>query len=256
MTLAGGPGASINDPTPTVADDNNVIDIVNSRNILVKDLTVNGGLNGILCAFFSHCHLSNVTVQGAVEGVGYARSTGNLTDNTTIQNNVFGGMSVIRNSHLRIVGLTVQTNGNPTDGAYGIFVDDNGHVDLFLSTIQDHDDGDGIIIGTGSHVGLFGTTVTGNGGAGVSVGPSSVLRVRGGLGQNVITGNGGDGIRLDHLTFLSVAGPRNITGNGGLDVNCTVSTAKTRGTGGSASPNLLVPGTPPNGTTNCTEPAP
>jgi len=45
-------------------------------------------------------------------------------------------------------------------------------------------------------------------------------------------------------------GPRTISGNGSPDVNCTVSTAKTEGTGGSATPNLG------GGTTNCTEPAP
>jgi hypothetical protein len=255
LTLAGAPGASINDPTPGVTDDNDVIDITGSRKITVRDLTINGGFDGITCLFFSECHLLNLTIQGGLEGVAFARSSGSVGDNTVIQNNS-NGMTVFRDSHVRIGplfttnGVTIQNNGNAIDGGSGIAVGDDSHVDIFQSTIQNHAFGDGVFIGTGSHVQLLGVSVTGSGGNGVSVGPSSVLRLLGGLGTNVITASVGHGIALDHLTYLQINGPRSITGNAAPDVNCTVSTAKTRGTGGGVTPNLG------GGTTNCTEPAP
>jgi len=251
LTLKGNPGASVDDPTPTVPDDNDVIDITRSRNITVRDLAINGGLDAITCFLFSECHLLNLTIQGAQEGVAFARSLGVVGDNTVIQNNAQSGMSVIRGSHVRVgpvsttSGVTIQANGG-----LGILVEEDSYLDVFQSAVQNHALGDGVVIGTGSHVQLFNVTIAGNAGRGVSVGPSSVLRVRGGLGPNQISGNGGHGVVLDHLTFLSINGPRDISGNAAPDVNCSVSTAKTSGTGGSASPNLG------GGTTNCTEPAP
>lgn len=254
VTLAGSGGASINFvPGP---DNYQTIWIGRSRNVTVHDLTINGGLtDGIVCAFHSHCVFYNLTVQGAGSGITFARSIGTIGDNTVLQNN-FTGATVVRNSHVRFGayplngGVTVINNGNATDGGMGIYVDDQSYIDLFFSTVQGNAFGNGITVNFNSFVGLSNSTVTGNGEAGVSVGPSSTLRLRPGLAPNVITGNGGAGIFLSHLSFLQINGPRTISGNGSPDVNCAKSTAKTQGTGGSAAPNLG------GGTTNCTEPAP
>ncbi len=254
VTLAGSAGASLNFvPGP---DNFQVIFISRSRNVTIRDLTINGGGEGILCGFHSHCVFYNLTVQSmAGTGITFARSTGTIGDNTVLQNNVVGAM-VIRNSHVRFGaypangGVTVINNGNATDGGRGIYVDDQSYADLFFSTVQGNNFGNGITVNFNSFVGLWSSSVTGNGGAGVAVGPSSTLRLRGGVGPNVITGNAGSGIVLSHLSFLQVNGARTISGNGGPDVNCAKSTAKTQGTGGSATPNLG------GGTTNCTEPAP
>lgn len=255
VTLAGSGGASINFvPGP---DNYQVIGISRSRSVTIHDLIINGGeTEGIACFFHSHCVFYNLTVQGSAgSGITFARSNGTIGDNTVLQNN-FTGATVIRNSHVRFGaypangGVTVINNGNATDGGVGIHVDDQSYVDLFFSTVQGNAFGNGITVNFNSFVGLGKSTVTGNGGAGVFVGPSSTLRLRPGLGPNVITANGGSGVFLSHLSFLQINGLRTISGNGAPDVNCARSTAKTQGTGGSATPNLG------GGATNCTEPAP
>jgi hypothetical protein len=255
VTLAGSGGASINFvPGP---DSFQAIFVTRSRSVTIHDLIINGGLtDAIVCGVHSNCVFYNLTVQGSSgNGISFARATGTIGDNTVLQNNVVGA-AVIRNSHVRfgrypgLGGVTIINNGNATDGGDGIVVDDQSYVDLLFSTVQGNAYGNGITANIGSFIGLAGSTITGNGGVGVSVGPSSTLRLRPGGGPNVITGNGGSGVVLSHLSFLQIGGPRTISGNGVLDVDCAKSTAKTQGTGGSAAPNLG------GGTTNCTEPAP
>ncbi|MCI0354160.1 MAG: hypothetical protein L0099_03840 [Acidobacteria bacterium] len=257
LTLLGSSNASIMDGTPNNPDDD-VIDIGNSRNVLVKDLTINGGAAGIACFQFSNCNLQNLTVQGAADvGVAYIQS-GGQGDNVTIQNNQFRGLLLQEESTVRFGGnilaagttSTIQNNGNATDGGLGVDVQHNSTLLLVNATIQNHPDGDGVGVRFGSVLRVFSAlTITGSGGSGISA-ESSVVRLQGGLGPLTITGNTGSGVSLGHLTFLQMSGSRNISGNGAPDVNCTVTTAKTRGTGGSATPNLG------GGTTNCTEPAP
>ncbi|MGH9554283.1 MAG: right-handed parallel beta-helix repeat-containing protein [Terriglobales bacterium] len=256
LTLVGdSPGASISDPTPSVPDDNDVIDISYSRNVFVKDLTINGGSSGIACFRFSNCDLQNLVVQGASDtGVLYVRSGDGVADNVTIQNTGFAGLQVLNGSNVAFGGgflaegttSTIQNNGNAENGALGVNVLHNSTLFLANTTVQNHSNGDGVNVAFGSVLRVLGATITGSGGNGVSVETSQVLL----QGANEITGNVGNGVRLSHLSYLRAGGDKVISGNGAPDVNCSVSTAKTRGTGGSGTETLG------GGTTNCAEPAP
>lgn len=258
LTLRGNPGASINDPTPSVLDDNNVVTIGGSRDVTVRDLTINGGADGITCFRFSVCYLLNLTVQGGYEGISLARSEAFVGDNTVIQNTAASGISVFNGAHLRAGpyltanGVTIQNNGSSSEGAVGVTVGNGSYADLFQVTIQGHTYGEGVIVDFGSHVRLVGSTVTGSGGTGVSVGGASVLRLQSLPGfPTTITGNGGHGVEVSYLSYLRINGARTISGNTtGPDVYCASTSAVTQGTGGSGTPNLG------GGTTNCTEPAP
>ena len=261
VTLAGTLGTTLN--STVNPEFGVVIWIAKSRSVTIRDLTINGnpdlefGTGGVSCGFFSDCIFYNITVQGAVSGISYARSTGIVGDNAIVQNNACQGVLAIRNSHVRVGswpangGATIRNNGSVDCGGTGIHIDDESYVDMFNSNVQNTVQGNGVTVNFDSFLGLFNSTITGSSAAGVLAGPSSFVRLRNsGAGINTITGNGQSGIALGHLSFLQINGPRTISGNGAPDVACNKSTAKTAGTGGSATPNLG------GGTTNCTEPAP
>ena len=192
--IAAGPGTSISDPTPSNLEDNDVVDILESRNVTVQGFTINGGVEGVACFQFSVCYLRELTVQGASDsGVFFGRSSG-FVDNSTITGSSGNGVSA--------QGSVVRLQG--------------------------------------------GNTINANGANGVVLRNTSTLAIS---GADTITANGGNGVALGHLSFLRM-GAATISGNAAPDVNCSVTTAKTQGTGGSATPNLG------GGTTNCTEPAP
>ncbi|MCI0620557.1 MAG: hypothetical protein L0387_02615 [Acidobacteria bacterium] len=283
LTLVGTAGASINDPTPENLEDNDVVDIIQSRNVTVQGFTINGGVEGVACTQFSVCYLRELLVQGQSDnGVIYARSSG-FVDNTTIQNTLFAGFQAVNSSNV-ILGsnlfgtpgtTTIQNNGTEENGGIGVNANQGSNLTLFGVTIQNHAHGDGAGANFGAFLRILGAnTITGNGGNGIGSN-SSVVRIQaagetvsitnnGGSGVNLantstfqsqggtlnVTGNTGNGIFVGHLSFVRLRAGRTISGNGSPDVNCSVSTAKTDGVGDSTSPNLG------GGTTNCTEPAP
>jgi len=271
LTLVGSSGASISDPTPLDLEDNDVVDILNSRNVTVQGFTINGGSFGVACFQFSVCNLRDLMVQGASNtGVGYFRSSG-FVDNTTIQNTLFGGITAAQASSVAFgSGLfgtpgtaTIQNNGTADNGSLGVNVVNGSEMTLAGATVQNHIFGDGASVAFGSILRVANSTITQSGGNGVSV-QSSVVRLQGGnsitnngangvnlrntstlqiSGADTITGNGGNGVTLGHLSFLRMGGAT-ISGNFAPDVNCSVTTAKTQGT-------VSIVG----GTTNCSEPA-
>lgn len=262
LTLAGTPGTTLN--SPTNPEFGVVIWIAKSRSVTIRDLIINGdpdlefGTGGISCGFFSDCILINVTIQNGVNGITYARSTGIVGDDAIVQNNACQGVIAIRNSHVRVGAwpasgsATIRNNGSADCGGTGIHIDDESYVDMFNSSVQNTVAGNGVTVNFDSFLGLFNSTITGNDAAGISGGPSAFVRLRnsGAGGTNTITGNAQSGIILRDLSFLQINGSRSISGNGAPDVLCSKSSAKTAGTGGSATPNLG------GGTTNCTEPTP
>jgi hypothetical protein len=96
---------------------------------------------------------------------------------------------------------------------------------------------------------LIDSTLTGNGGRGVTIASSSEARFLTSTTGNLIIGNGGAGVFLGDLSFVFFAGTDNITGNqlanpGSFDVVCGLQFSATRGA-------LTSIG---GGTTNCVEP--
>ncbi len=222
LTLVTTTGASINDPTPSNLEDNDVVDISNSRNITVQGFTINGGVEGVACFQFSVCYLRELTVQGASNtGVFYTRSSG-FVDNTTIQNNYFGGITVNNGSNVAFGSAlfgtpgtaTIQNNGTAIDGGIGANVGNGSNLLLLTATIQSHPYGDGAQANFGSILRVVNSTITGSGGNGVSV-QSSVVRLQGG---NSITNNTANGVNLRNTSTLQISGVDTITGNGGNGV--------------------------------------
>ncbi len=282
LTLVTTTGASINDPTPLDLEDNNAVNISQSRNVTLQGFTINGGVEGVACFDFSVCILRELVLEGQSDnGVAFSRSSG-FVDNTTIQNTLFSGLGLFSSSEVLFgSGIfapgtsTIQNNGTADNGSIGVNVQNGSHLALLGVTIQDHDFGDGVSVGFGSLLRVFNSTITGNAGNGISV-TSAIVRLLGSFGPNSVTNNGGNGVNLaftstmqagaggplnitgntghgvfvGHLSFVRLGGTRTITGNASPDVNCSASTAKTSGVGDSTSPNLG------GGTTNCTEPAP
>jgi hypothetical protein len=219
LTLVADPGASINDPTPSVPDDNDVLDISNSERITVQGFTVNGGIDGIACFQFSICFLNNNTVQGASDaGVVIGRGTlADLTGNI-IQSNGGNGLDARNGANATVIGGTITSNGGAgafannqsllrflNDGSSPVIVQNNGFDGVFAtenSTIT---------------LGFNGAAITGNNGTGLTVEHASVGRVG---EQNQITGNAAAGVGLGESSFAFVGGSANVSGNTAGDVVC------------------------------------
>ncbi len=242
LTLIAEPGASINDPTPSIPDDNDVVDIFNSSEVTLQGFAINGGNIGVSCFAYTTCRLVDIHVQGAAIGIALSRTSAFILGNSVIENNVVGVILIaasnlgIANSIFGGAGPVIQNNGDD-----GVRLFDNSSMAL-TSTIQNNA-GDGIDANTGSSVRLANAVLTGNGGNGVRV-RASVARFS---GSNTINGNLGNGVLLQQLSFATFeSGGTTITGNASPDVRCASSTAATVG----ATTNIG------GGTTNCTEPAP
>ena len=230
LTLVANPGASINDPTPSIPDDNDVVDVLNSRHITVDGFTINGGFDGIGCGQYSLCILNNNTVQGASDaGVALGRGTSANLRGNTIQNNAdgfFAGGGAVA----VVAGGTIQ--GNTGVGAYAFnnghltFIDDGGTP----ATIHENS-AEGIVAQSGSTILLANTAVSMNGADGILALDASVVRV----GQNAqITGNGGNGVQLLESSFAFVGGSADLSGNGGSPVVCAGTFSNARAMGANA----------------------
>jgi hypothetical protein len=228
LTLLANPGASINDPTPSIPDDNDVLDVSNSHRITVTGFAINGGIYGIACVQYSICLLNNNTVRNASDvGVVIGRGTqADLTGNV-IQNNSGNGLSATNGANVLISGGTIQSNG----GA-GAFANDGSVLRFFSSDgttpVAVQNNGFDGVFGTDNAtivLGFNGAVIDGNNGTGVTVGDASVARI---APQNQITGNAGAGVGLGESSFASVAGNANVSGNTAGDVVCvgTFSNAK------------------------------
>ena len=233
LTLVANAGASINDPTPSIPDDNDVVDIFNSQRITVQGFTINGGFDGLVCALYSLCSLSNNTVQGASDvGIALGRGTrANLTGNT-IQNNSAGGIFATNVAEGVVAGGTIQNN--PGMGAYAFSASQLIFVNSGSGPVAIHDNGaEGVIAQGNSTVVLAfdGAAVTMNAADGVLLVDASVARI----GGNVqITGNGGNGVQLLESSFAFVGGSADLSGNGGSPVVCTGTFSNARAVGGNA----------------------
>jgi hypothetical protein len=243
LTLAGNPGAAINDPTPLDPNDNNLVEVRNSANVTLKGLTLSGGSTGVFCGNFATCHLMDLTLQNAaLYGVSYNRSGGVISGTTLIQNNGIAGVLLTQAANVRIVSPgAIQNNAGP-----GLFVFGNS-VLVLAGAVVANNGGHGLLVDA-SFIRSLGSTITGNGLPGVAL-TTSVAKFEEHEAApvgNTITGNAGPGVRVSSLSHASFdAGvAHNVTGNaGGIDVRCVSATAVTS----AATTNIG------SGTTNCTD---
>ena len=236
LTLTAQNGASISDNSGGTLD---VIDIFDSRRVLLNGFSINGGANGVVCSDASLCRFSGNTVQGS-SGYGVIVASSQATLNgDSMQNNAGRGLSIINGGIVDATSVTLQGNGD------GIVLNTRGTLTLSNSSVNGNQ-GFGIKAMTSSTSRLLGgVTVTANGADGVILLQSSQAKLENLLGVNMVTNNGGAGITLADLSFASFAPTTVVTGNsGGTDVVCTPQFSATRG----ALTNLA------GGTTNCVEP--
>ena len=235
LTLNATPGASITDRSGGTLD---VINISDSQDVTINNLTVNAGAdgvsgtNGIVCGDGALCRLNNDTVQGATDGAGIAVFTlsgARLTGVTLLNNGI--GLQVV-NGATAVGDATMRGNNR------GIHMVTGAVVNLTANITQSHE------------LGVFGTTnatlncnacvITGNAGGGVLLRQSSSARFTSGF---TITNNGGPGVQLTDLSSALFQGGT-VTGNGGgTDVLCSPQYSVTRGTSDIG-----------GGSTNCVEP--
>ncbi len=241
LTLVTTTGASINDPTPSVPDDNTVVTIVGSRLVELEGFTINGGFSGLACFAHSSCIFLNNTIQGASD---FAVLIGRQTTATLVQNtiqNSAGGLQVhFGGAEVVVFGGTIQNITSTTDendpnflGYPAVQVDIDGLLRLVRNgvggpqVVIQNNTFDGITANLNSTLFLQGnsTQISNNGGSGISLDRGAVAEIRNG---NQIHNSGGTGVVVGESSFVFVGGGASFSGNTGGDLVCagTFSNAK------------------------------
>jgi hypothetical protein len=220
LTLLAEPGASISDASAGTDF------VVNAQNTLTFDFegfTVNGGL-GVSCGEYSTCLFAGNTFQNSADsGVRLARATA-ILQGDTIQNNAGRGISMTAGAQATIFGETIQDNG-----AAGALVAFGSNLTVFGSTIQ-RSGGFGVRVLQHGTARIIDSTIQGNGIDGLRVESAGEASVENGGVGTTIAGNGGAGVRITDLSMVVFLGPDFISGNlGGSDVMCQPQFSATRG---------------------------
>jgi hypothetical protein len=238
LTIVGVDGASIHDPTPENLHDNYVVYFFESTRIRLENFKIFGGINGVVCTFFSSCDLKDLEVTGAsAEGIAFSRSGGSIEGNTVISDNG-SGMTLYSQSIVNMYNVqgrvSIHDNLN-----WGLRLQDNSVLLLTSADVTDNG-GTGIFADLGAEFRLNNVSVTGNTGDGVWL--------RSGIGQFAgvtIASNYGDGVRVGQLSFARFIGSTVKDNSSGTDINCASGTAATIGA-------IQAVGDV-DGTTNCTD---
>ena len=234
LSLVGKHGGTVIDASGGAAQ---TILVVDSTDVIFRQLFIDGGLIGVQCDDFSVCRFDGDTVVNGRDGgiqitqsraeVGYTtiRATGN-------------GLTALGASSVRVLGgLNLEDNGT------GIVIDGGSSMEILGASITGGKFA-GIEVSEHSYLSLSATTISGNGN-GIELVRHSSLH----LGTtNTITANTGYGIFLFDLSFATFDPGNSVTGNnrngiGALDVACFTQFTATRG----ALTNIG------GGTTNCVE---
>jgi hypothetical protein len=176
LSLIAKPGAVITDASG--GQQYAVIQITDSRGVLLQGFTISGGQAGVMCYDFSLCRFSGNTIkdtaQRAVDiatseatfsgdslvdnsGIGLFMTGSNVTGtNMTIQNNGRGGVNA---SAGVLTGVSWDVSGNAGSGVFG---SSNLHFQLIDSRVQNNAE-NGIQIVALSDVSLVNNLVSGNG---------------------------------------------------------------------------------------------
>jgi hypothetical protein len=215
-----------------------VVDIEDSRSVILQGFTLNGGAAGASCTTASICYLTGNTIQAA--GVAVTSGSRAFLESNVIQNRGGRGATVIGNSLMFSSNDVFQDNGGQ-----GVAVINGSHFEASNSTFLNN--AVGVEAFLNSTVRLNGGTISGS----VCASPApfcgdGVVLLGGAqasFANMTITANGGTGIHLEDGSFAVFFGTT-VTGNlSGTDVQCAPKFPITR----------FVAGT--GGITNCVEPA-
>lgn len=219
-----------------------VVQIEDSKDVLLKGFTISGGQLGVFCVNFSVCRFVDNKIEdssGAGVQVVYSRAT--FDGNNILQRN-FSGVTSLNTSFVALnpgtiirdnggSGIVINSGGSVT--ATNIVVENNGTVITNASGIESVSDG---------HLSLGGSTISANSGFGITLLGQSAASFNQG---NHVTGNPFGGVILGDLSFALFNPGNDVTGNANGDVVCFPKFSATRG----ALTNIG------GGTTNCEEPS-
>jgi len=237
LTLIASPAASITDASGGTAP---VVDIDDSRTVMLTGFTINGGFDGIDCSNASICYLTKNTVQSSVgqQGVGIGNGSQAFLADNVIQNNGERGLTANEGSQVFSTNDTLQDNA-----AEGIVINSGVFLEARNSTVRNNGSGGGNGVTAIAHstLRLISCTITGNALSGVRLQFSSEAR----FDSSSVSGNGDTGVTVGDLSFAFFGPGSNVIGNlSGTDVLCAPQFSATRG----ALTNIG------GGTTNCIEP--
>jgi hypothetical protein len=226
ITLDGGDNATIVDHTGGASP---AILIDSSQEIAINNLTASGtgqgsgGSDVIDCQNGSICRFNNVTVQnGSQNGGGIGVWTGSymyVTGGTAQNNKGWAGIAAANGGRALISGMVSRGNW---EGAASF---NQGYLHLANVSLTGNT-ARGMEVHGGAGATCYGCTISGNGtatrGDGVDVQQSSSVSL---VGQTTVTGNGGVGVSLTNLSSLMLFGfGTSVTGNlGAADVVCNPS---------------------------------
>lgn len=226
ITLDGGNSATVVDLT---GGNNAAILVDSSQEIAVNNLTASGTGQGsggemvIQCRNGSICRLNNVTVENGSQnggGIGVWTDSYIYVNGGTVQNNKgWAGIAAVHGGRAVVYGTVSQGNwagAVSSHAGYLAFV----NVKLISNFLW------GMGVYDASSATCINCTISGNGatngGDGVHVLHSSSVSL---VGQTTVTGNGGAGVSLTNLSSLVFdSGTPSVTGNlGAADVVCNPS---------------------------------
>jgi len=143
-----------------------------------------------------------------------------------MQNNSGRGLTLNEGSQVFSDGDTFQGNADA-----GIVANSGAYFAATSVVVQNNgsDGSDAIVASDHSTLSLISCAITGNTGNGVRLQHSAEARFDNYVGPTTVTGNGGSGVSVGDLSF-ALSGPSSIAGNlGGPDVLCTPQFSATRG---------------------------
>lgn len=234
LTLITNTSARIDDAS---GGTDNVVAIVDSRRVTVQGFRIKGGATGAICADASVCYVTNNSIQSSAgDGVDVLIGSNAFLTNNVIENNGGTGLTGSANTTVASSGDTYRGNSG------GIAMGGTSYLSCDGSTVQNNTS-DGVFGFNNATLRFGSCTITGNTADGIGLEGSVTANF---LGTNVVTGNGGAGVSVGDLSFAIFNLGDNITGNlGGTDVLCNPQFSATRG----ALTNIN------GGITNCVEPA-
>jgi len=226
ITLDGGTNATIVDHTGGASP---AILLDSSQEIAINNLTASGtgqgsgGSDVIDCRNGSICRFNNVTVQnGSQNGGGIGVWTGSymyVSGGTAQNNKGWAGIAAANGGRALIIGMVSRGNFE------GAATFNQGYLQLVNVSLTGNDTR-GMEVNRGAGATCGGCTISGNGtatgGDGVDVQVSAGVSL---VGQTTVTGNGGAGVSLTNLSSLLLFGSgTSVTGNlGAADVVCNPS---------------------------------
>ena len=212
VTLRGDPvvGAAIN------ARPSEIGITVRAMRVLIDQMTVQGGTDGIMVYGVSDTYITNTVVRSAARWGLVSKNAHAFVKGCTVESSGLDGVSLQRGS-ARLVDCQIRSN----IGA-GVSAGNASGLNISGSTVASNGS-DGIRLDMGSEATIHdGNTITSNGlklaaaGAGVNVAGGSTAEISG----SAITNNAGPGLRLYGKAYAAAAN-NTITGNGsnGVEAN-------------------------------------